>query len=122
MSHSQEITDLRHQLAQRESTLSTLQHDILNQRINQTQTSPQSIQLNEKQTTPPDDIKKECDLPEDSLVAMGHRCLGENHQQIIQSQCHALRDMRRKIDDLMTAKPPSKYDHTYQNHTQFSFS
>lgn len=111
--HSQEITDLRHQLAQRESTLSTLQHDILNQRINQTPTSPQSIQLNKEQITPLDDIKKECDLPEDSLVAMGHRCLGENHQQIIQSQCHALRDMRRKFDDLMTAKPPSKYDHTY---------
>lgn len=117
--HSQEITDLRHQLAQRESTLSTLQQDILNRHVNQTQTLPQPIQLNEEQTTPPDDIKKECDLPEDSLVAMGHRCLGENHQQIIQSQCHALRDMRRKINDLMTAKPPSKYDHTHQHHTQF---
>ena len=40
------------------------------------------------------------------LSSIGKRCLGEQHEKVISSQQHALIDMRKKVNDLMTNKPP----------------
>ena len=42
------------------------------------------------------------------LTGVGKRCLGEKHQDTIQSQAVAISELRRKIHDLVSANPPGK--------------
>lgn len=42
------------------------------------------------------------------LAGVGKRCIGEKHQDTIQSQAVAISELRRKIHDLVSASPPGK--------------
>ena len=43
------------------------------------------------------------------LMSVGKRCLGEQHDKVISSQQHAIVELRKRVNDLMTDKPPGKY-------------
>ena len=114
--HKDQISDLRSQLAQRESTLAELCRSATN-RTPPTEphpmTSPEKVE--EDHTHLPkeeEEEEEEEDTPSHVLVAVGHRCLGDNHQKVIDSQRHALHEMRRRIDELMKTHPPGT-DHTH---------
>ncbi|XP_003388044.2 PREDICTED: putative leucine-rich repeat-containing protein DDB_G0290503 [Amphimedon queenslandica] len=106
-SHKDQISDLRSQLAQRESTLAELCQSATNKTP---PTEPHPKKSPEKLTVEEDHThlskEEEEDTPPDVLVAVGHRCLGDNHQKVIDSQKHALHEMRRRIDELMRTHPP----------------
>lgn len=113
-SHKDQISDLRSQLAQRESTLAELCRFATNKtpptEPHPTK-SPEKLTVEENQTHLAKEEEDE-DTPPDVLVAVGHRCLGDNHQKVIDSQRHALHEMRRRIDELMKTHPPGN-NHTH---------
>lgn len=102
--HEEQLVDLRTQLAQRETALTDLIHSI--KETPPTPSSPLSVKDGH---TPANEVPEEKPhSSSDMLVVVGHRCLGDNHQRIIESQRHALHDMRQKMDELMRTHPPSK--------------
>ena len=40
------------------------------------------------------------------LASIGKRCLGEKHQEMIQSQSIAIGELRKKMNDLISTSPP----------------
>ena len=47
-----------------------------------------------------------------SVLSIGQRCIGENHEQVIKSQGYALNEMRKKISELITTNPPGLITYT----------
>ena len=106
---------MRSQLSQRETALADLCRSVTPKPSpTQQRHITSSVSLQEDQTP---SLREEQEEEEqgrsssDTLVAMGHRCLGDNHQKVIESQRHALHDMRRRMDDLMMTHPPGNRPH-----------
>lgn len=72
------------------------------------QRTEEESKLLEKLATPPATSTDEASLSS-SVVSIGQRCIGENHEQVIKSQSYALNEMRKRINELMTTNPPGQH-------------
>ena len=101
-SHRAQVKDLKEQLSQKETILADLNVS------NQSFATPPTIETVPAITTANNETQSDINsIDEDALVAVGYRCLGENHTQTIESQRFAINEMRRKLEEMATC-PPGK--------------
>ena len=111
VAHQREVDDLKEKLSQNEMIITDL-----NKEYNQLKgelkgrdemMKQKTFELSNEMTSQINKSQvEEVGVPSNSLVSIGQQCLGENHEKVINSQQHAINDLRKKMNDLMISKPP----------------
>lgn len=111
VAHQREVDDLKEKLSQNEMIITDLnkeynqlkgelkgRDEMMKQKIFEL-SNEMTSQINKSQV-------EEVGVTSNSLVSIGQQCLGENHEKVINSQQHAINDLRKKMNDLMISIPP----------------
>ena len=114
VAHQREVDDLKEKLSQNEMIITDL-----NKEYNQLKgelkgrdemMKQKTFELSNEMTSQINKSQvEEVGVPSNSLVSIGQQCLGENHEKVINSQQHAINDLRKKMNDLMISKPPGLF-------------
>ena len=116
MEHLAELEDLKQTLSQNETTISEVNCQLSEARGQLKERGDLIQQINQEkavllkrvsgQAESPGQDGAEEGVSTSPLSSVGKRCLGEQHDKVISSQQHTIIELRKRVNDLMSNKPP----------------